>query len=142
MSRVLVRKILEELGHKVSSMEEQLIADLGMDSLGTLELLMAIEEETEREIADDSLNYLKTVQDVQDFVDRLQGIGVVRPPSETTLVLEGRFVRLLDHQLGLTCNGCGHSLMAGATIITDECRTLTAADKCPLGLLHKAFVQV
>ena len=44
------------------------IDDLGADSLDTVELVMAFEEEFDMEIADEDAQKMRTVQDVIDFL--------------------------------------------------------------------------
>lgn len=68
-SRVL--KIVEEqLGVKPESTSKSLTDDLGADSLDTIELVMAIEEEFEIEIPDDDAETCKTVEDIINLVNR------------------------------------------------------------------------
>ncbi len=45
------------------------IDDLGADSLDTVELVMAFEEEFECEIPDDAAEKIQTVKDAIDFID-------------------------------------------------------------------------
>lgn len=44
------------------------VDDLGADSLDTVELIMAFEEEFEVEIPDEEAQKIKTVQDVIDYI--------------------------------------------------------------------------
>ena len=44
------------------------VDDLGADSLDTVELIMAFEEELEVEIPDEEAQKIKTVQDVIDYI--------------------------------------------------------------------------
>ncbi len=44
--------------------------DLGADSLDTVELVMALEEEFEVEIPDEDAENIKTVQDVVDYIKK------------------------------------------------------------------------
>ena len=48
--------------------ESSLIDDLGADSLDTVELVMAFEEEFECEIPDDAAEKIQTVKDAIDFI--------------------------------------------------------------------------
>jgi acyl carrier protein len=48
--------------------EDDLMVDLGADSLDTVEIIMAIEGEFELEIPDSYADYLHTVGDYVDFV--------------------------------------------------------------------------
>ena len=49
--------------------ESSFIDDLGADSLDTVELVMAFEEEFECEIPDDAAEKIQTVKDAIDFID-------------------------------------------------------------------------
>ena len=62
--------IVEQLGvdpEKVKS-EASFVDDLGADSLDTVELVMALEEEFECEIPDDEAEKITTVQQAIDYV--------------------------------------------------------------------------
>ena len=48
--------------------ESSFIDDLGADSLDTVELVMAFEEEFECEIPDDAAEKIQTVKDAIDFI--------------------------------------------------------------------------
>ena len=50
--------------------EASFIDDLGADSLDTVELVMAFEEEFGVEISDDSANDIQTVNDAVTFIDK------------------------------------------------------------------------
>jgi len=66
-----VKKIVcEQLGAKEEDVVAQasFVDDLGADSLDTVELVMALEEEFETEIPDDEAEKLSTVQDAIDYV--------------------------------------------------------------------------
>lgn len=52
---------------------ETVLAELGMDSLDHIELVMAVEEEFEVEISNDEADSLKTVADVIALVERKKG---------------------------------------------------------------------
>jgi acyl carrier protein len=63
--------IVEQLGvdpEKVKS-EASFIDDLGADSLDIVELVMAMEEEFDLEIPDEDAEKLKTVNDVQNYLN-------------------------------------------------------------------------
>ncbi|PIT98606.1 MAG: acyl carrier protein [Bdellovibrionales bacterium CG10_big_fil_rev_8_21_14_0_10_45_34] len=63
--------IVEQLGvdaERVKS-ESSFIDDLGADSLDIVELVMAMEEEFDLEIPDEDAEKLKTVQDVQSYLE-------------------------------------------------------------------------
>lgn len=66
-----VKKIIaEQLGVNEAEIknESAFVDDLGADSLDTVELVMALEEEFETEIPDDDAENIKTVQQAIDFV--------------------------------------------------------------------------
>jgi acyl carrier protein len=71
-----VKKIVvEQLGVK----EEEVVSgasfvdDLGADSLDTVELVMALEEEFDTEIPDEEAEKITTVQAAVDYVNSAQG---------------------------------------------------------------------
>ena len=67
-----VKKIVvEHLGVEESKIQSdsKFIDDLGADSLDTVELVMAFEEEFECEIPDDAAEKIQTVKDAIDFID-------------------------------------------------------------------------
>ena len=49
--------------------EANFVEDLGADSLDTVELIMAFEEEFDVEIPDTDAENIKTVQDVIDYIE-------------------------------------------------------------------------
>ena len=63
--------IVEQLGVKEENLkpEASFIDDLGADSLDTVELVMALEEEFDTEIPDEDAEKMKTVKDVYDYID-------------------------------------------------------------------------
>ena len=66
-----VKKIVaEQLGVKEEEVknEASFVEDLGADSLDTVELVMALEEEFETEIPDEDAEKLSTVQEAIDFI--------------------------------------------------------------------------
>ncbi len=66
-----VKKIVvEQLGVKEEEVTNaaSFVDDLGADSLDTVELVMALEEEFETEIPDDQAEKITTVQQAIDFV--------------------------------------------------------------------------
>ncbi len=68
----LVKKIvIEHLGVEESKVTEDasFIDDLGADSLDTVELVMAFEEEFNIEIPDDAAEKILTVKDAITFID-------------------------------------------------------------------------
>ena len=62
--------VVEHLGVDESKVFESasFIDDLGADSLDTVELVMAFEEEFECEIPDDAAEKIQTVKDAIDFI--------------------------------------------------------------------------
>ena len=68
-----VKKIVvEQLGVKEDEVttEASFVDDLGADSLDTVELVMALEEEFECEIADEAAEKITTVQEAIDYVEK------------------------------------------------------------------------
>ena len=66
-----VRKIVsEQLGVNEADIknESSFVDDLGADSLDTVELVMALEEEFETEMPDDEAEKITTVQQAIDYV--------------------------------------------------------------------------
>jgi acyl carrier protein len=66
-----VRKIVaEQLGVNEADVksESSFVNDLGADSLDTVELVMALEEEFETEIPDEEAEKIATVQQAIDFI--------------------------------------------------------------------------
>jgi len=66
-----VKKIVaEQLGVKLEDVknESSFVDDLGADSLDTVELVMALEEEFETEIPDEEAEKISTVQSAIDYV--------------------------------------------------------------------------
>ena len=68
-----VKKIVvDHLGIEESkiSLDSKFIDDLGADSLDTVELVMAFEEQFGIEIPDDAAETILTVQNAVDFIDK------------------------------------------------------------------------
>ena len=71
-----VRKIVvEQLGVKEDevSPESSFVDDLGADSLDTVELVMALEEEFETEIPDEDAEKITTVKQAIDYINGHMG---------------------------------------------------------------------
>ncbi len=71
-----VRKIvIEQLGVDAGdvTLESSFVDDLGADSLDTVELVMALEEEFETEIPDEDAEKITTVQQAVDYVKAHSG---------------------------------------------------------------------
>lgn len=66
--------IIEQLGVKEEQVtnEASFVDDLGADSLDTVELVMALEEEFECEIPDEDAEKITTVQQAIDYVHNHQ----------------------------------------------------------------------
>ena len=66
----VIKVIVEQLGVKEEDVnpEASFIDDLGADSLDTVELVMALEEEFEVEIPDEEAEKIRTVADVMNFI--------------------------------------------------------------------------
>jgi acyl carrier protein len=67
-----VKKIVaEQLGLKVEDIknEASFVDDLGADSLDTVELVMALEEEFEIEIPDEEAEKITTIQEAINHID-------------------------------------------------------------------------
>ena len=66
----IVKIICEQLGKDESeiNMNSNFIDDLDADSLDTVELVMALEEEFEIDIPDDAAEKITTVQSAVDFI--------------------------------------------------------------------------
>ena len=66
--------IVEQLGVNAEEVnnEASFIDDLGADSLDTVELVMALEEEFDSEIPDEEAEKLKTVGDVINYIQAKQ----------------------------------------------------------------------
>ena len=66
-----VKKIIaEQLGVDIEKVvtEASFIDDLGADSLDTVELVMALEEEFDQEIPDEDAEKIRTVQNAIDYI--------------------------------------------------------------------------
>ena len=66
--------VAEQLGVKEEEVtnEASFVDDLGADSLDTVELVMALEEEFETEIPDEEAEKITTVQQAIDFINARQ----------------------------------------------------------------------
>jgi acyl carrier protein len=67
-----VRKIVcEQLGKSDSEVnnDSSFVDDLGADSLDTVELVMALEEEFDLEIADEEAEQISTVQEAVNYIN-------------------------------------------------------------------------
>ena len=66
--------IVEQLGVDADQIkpESNFVDDLGADSLDTVELIMAFEEEFDVEIPDEDAQKIKTVKDVIEYIESKQ----------------------------------------------------------------------
>ena len=73
----LLKKIKAIVADKLSISEDQVteeasfIDDLGADSLDTVELVMALEDEFDLDIPDEDAEKMTTVQDVFDYLEKV-----------------------------------------------------------------------
>jgi acyl carrier protein len=67
--------IVDQLGVSADqvTLEAKFVEDLGADSLDTVELVMALEEEFDVEVPDDEAEKLQAVQDVVAFITSKKG---------------------------------------------------------------------
>ena len=63
--------VAEQLGVKGEEVknESSFVDDLGADSLDTVELVMALEEEFETEIPDEEAEKISTIQEAIDYIE-------------------------------------------------------------------------
>jgi len=66
--------VVEQLGIKEDEVRPtaSFVEDLGADSLDTVELVMALEEEFKCEIPDDVAESITTVQSAIDYIEKIQ----------------------------------------------------------------------
>lgn len=67
--------IVEQLGVEADKVTDraQFIEDLGADSLDTVELVMAFEENFAIEVPDEEAEKLRSVNDVVAYIEKVQG---------------------------------------------------------------------
>ncbi|MGI9323133.1 MAG: acyl carrier protein [Pseudomonadales bacterium] len=67
----VTKRICEQLGVKAEEvkLEASFVEDLGADSLDTVELVMALEEEFETEIPDEEAEKITTVKEAVDYIN-------------------------------------------------------------------------
>ena len=66
----VIKMVAEQLGVKEEDVkpESSFVDDLGADSLDTVELIMALEEEFDTEIPDEEAEKITTVQQATDYI--------------------------------------------------------------------------
>ena len=67
VKKIIVEQLSIEDADTVTP-EASFVNDLGADSLDTVELVMALEEEFDIEIPDEAAEKIKTVQDTVDYI--------------------------------------------------------------------------
>ncbi|MGB1341448.1 MAG: acyl carrier protein [Pseudomonadales bacterium] len=67
----VTKLVCEQLGVKENevTLEASFVEDLGADSLDTVELVMALEEEFETEIPDEEAEKITTVKEAVDYIE-------------------------------------------------------------------------
>ncbi len=67
----VIKLVCEQLGVKEEEVtaEASFVEDLGADSLDTVELVMALEEEFETEIPDEEAEKITTVKEAIDYIE-------------------------------------------------------------------------
>ena len=61
-----------EIKEEEATMEASFVDDLGADSLDTVELVMALEEEFDTEIPDEEAEKIRTIQQAVDYIKQHQ----------------------------------------------------------------------
>ena len=71
----VIKMVAEQLGLKEDEVnaESSFVEDLGADSLDTVELIMALEEEFDTEIPDEDAEKLASVRDAIDYINKNLG---------------------------------------------------------------------
>jgi len=66
----VIKMVAEQLGVKEDDIQatSSFVEDLGADSLDTVELIMALEEEFDAEIPDEDAEKIATVQDAVNYI--------------------------------------------------------------------------
>ncbi|MDA7794882.1 MAG: acyl carrier protein [Porticoccaceae bacterium] len=66
----VIKMVAEQLGVKEEDIQStsSFVEDLGADSLDTVELIMALEEEFDAEIPDEDAEKIGTVKDAVDYI--------------------------------------------------------------------------
>ena len=76
--RVVIQIIAEVAGRDPATLDldHDLVMDVGLDSLDTVELAMQLEEQFELFLPDEAIEGMRRVSDVVAMVDRMTGGGV------------------------------------------------------------------
>jgi acyl carrier protein len=75
-NKALVEKVKQIIAEQLGVEEDEVnpsssfIDDLGADSLDTVELVMALEENFDLEIPDEAAEKIRTVQDAVDYIEK------------------------------------------------------------------------
>ncbi len=69
IKKIVVEHLGDEIADKVKP-EANFIEDLGADSLDTVELVMAFEEEFDIEIPEDDAENIRTIDDAASYVEK------------------------------------------------------------------------
>jgi len=75
-SKAIVEKVKQIIAEQLGVEEDEVtpsssfIDDLGADSLDTVELVMALEENFDLEIPDEAAEKIRTVQDAVDYIEK------------------------------------------------------------------------
>jgi len=75
-SKAIVEKVKQIIAEQLGVEEDEVtpsssfIDDLGADSLDTVELVMALEENFDLEIPDEAAEKIRTVQDAIDYIEK------------------------------------------------------------------------
>ena len=59
-----------DIKEEEATMEASFVDDLGADSLDTVELVMALEEEFDTEIPDEEAEKIRTIQQIEDYIKK------------------------------------------------------------------------
>ncbi|WP_342146513.1 acyl carrier protein [Rickettsiella endosymbiont of Aleochara curtula] len=70
VKKVVVNQL--EIKEEEATMEASFVDDLGADSLDTVELVMALEEEFDTEIPDEEAEKIRTIQQAVDYIKKHQ----------------------------------------------------------------------
>ena len=70
VKKVVVNQL--EIKEEEATMEASFVDDLGADSLDTVELVMAVEEEFDTEIPDEEAEKIRTIQQAVDYIKKHQ----------------------------------------------------------------------